>query len=100
MLWWAIIVGSAGCYLLKLAGLSVPERILQDTRVQKIAALLPIGLLTALLVIQAATTEHRIVVDERLAGIAAAWIALLLRAPFLVVVAVAAATTATLRVLL
>ncbi|WP_218003211.1 AzlD domain-containing protein [Nocardia concava] len=100
MLWWAIIAGAAACYLLKLAGLSVPERILRNARVQRIAALLPIGLLTALLVIQSATTEHRLVIDERLAGLAAALVALILRAPFLVVVAVAATTTATLRFLL
>ncbi|GAB0104444.1 hypothetical protein JMUB6875_34180 [Nocardia sp. JMUB6875] len=100
MLWWAIITGAAGCYLLKLSGLSVPNRILHNPRIQRIATLLPIGLLTALLAIQSATTEHRLVLDERLAGLTAALLALLLRAPFLVVVVVAATTTATLRVLL
>ena|SRR3979490_2385844 len=100
MLWSAVIVGALGCYMLKLGGLSVPERVLQDKWVQKIAALLPIALLTALMVTQAVTNGHRIVFDERVAGLGVAVIALVLRAPFLVVVALAAATTAVLRLAL
>jgi hypothetical protein len=45
------------------------------------------------------TAGRRLVVDARLAGVAAAGIALLLRAPMLLVLAVAVATTALLRML-
>jgi branched chain amino acid efflux pump len=45
------------------------------------------------------TAGQRLVVDARLAGVAAAGVALLLRAPMLVVLAVAIATTALLRLL-
>ena len=99
MVWAAIIAGGLGCYLLKLGGLSVPARVLRDARVRRIAALMPVALLTALAVIQAFSDGRRLVADERVAGMAAAVVAILLRAPFLLVVAVAAATTAGLRLL-
>src|SRR6266508_3037553 len=57
----------------------------------------PRWLLAALIVIQTFTTGHRLTLDPRAAGLAAAAVAVLLRAPFLVVVAVAAATAALLR---
>jgi branched-subunit amino acid transport protein len=100
ILWSAVLVGALGCYLLKLIGLSVPGRVLQDERVQRIAALIPIALLTALMVTQSVTSGQRLVLDERAAGLFAAFVAVLIRAPFLVVVAVAAATTAGLRLII
>lgn len=96
-MWTAILVGAAGCYLLKLAGLSVPRRVLENPRVRRVAALLPIALLTALIVIQTFSTGHRLVVDARAAGLGAAVAAILLRAPFLVVIVAACATTAVVR---
>jgi branched-subunit amino acid transport protein len=98
-MWTAVLLGALGCYVLKLAGLSVPARVLESERVQRIAAGLPIGLLAALIVIQTFTSGHRLTLDPRAAGLAAAAVAVLLRAPFLVVVGVAAATAALLRLL-
>jgi hypothetical protein len=97
MTWTAIVISSLGCYLLKLAGVSVPSRWLEAPVVQRIAALLPIALLAALAAVQTLATGTRLVVDARLAGLAAAVVALLFRAPFLVVVGVAAATAAGVR---
>jgi hypothetical protein len=97
MTWAAILVGALGCYLLKLAGLSVPTRWLEAPVVARIAAALPIALLAALAAVQAVATDTHLVLDARLAGVAAAVVALLLRAPFLVVVGVAAATAAGVR---
>jgi uncharacterized membrane protein len=91
--WGAILVAAAGCYVLKLAGLSVPQRVLDRVRVQRVASLLPVALLAALI----ATQTFGDGVDARAAGLAAAAVALIVRAPFLVVVAVAAGTTALLR---
>jgi uncharacterized membrane protein len=92
-MWAPILIAAAGCYALKFAGLSVPQRVLDDVRVQRVALLLPVALLAALI----ATQTFAEGVDARAAGLAAAVVALVLRAPFLVVVAAAAATTALLR---
>lgn len=62
--------------------------------------LLAPAVLAALVVVQAVGGEREIVVDERIVGLGAAFIALLLRAPLVVVVLVAAGSTALLRVLL
>ena len=99
MTWAAIVVGGVGCYLLKLAGLSVPERVLERPAVRRVAGLIPVALLSALVAVQVFSTGHRLVVDERAAGLAAAVGLLLLRAPFLAVVFGAALTAGLLRLL-
>ena len=48
-MWTAVLLGSFGCYALKLAGLSVPPRVLENPRIRRIAELLPIALLSALI---------------------------------------------------
>ncbi len=99
MTWAAVLATAAGCYLLKLAGLLVPEHWLEDERVARVLALLPVALLAALAAVQTLAVGGRLHVDARLAGVAVAVVALLLRAPFIVVVAAAAATAALLRLL-
>lgn len=98
-MWLAVMLGSAGCYLLKLAGLSVPRGILTNVRVRRIADLLPVALLATLVAVQTFTTGTRLTIDARGAGLAAALLAVLARAPFLVVVAVAVAVTALVRLI-
>jgi len=95
--WTAILLSAAGCYLLKLVGLSMPQRLLEHPMVARVAALLPVVLLASLAAVQTFADGTRLVVDARLAGVAAAVVALLLRAPFLVVVAAAAGTAALVR---
>lgn len=99
MTWVGVVVASTACYLLKLAGLSLPTRLLEDARVQRTVPLVPIALLAALVATQTFSTGHQLVLDVRAAALGVAAIAVLLRAPFLVVVASAAATAALLRVL-
>jgi len=96
-MWLTIMVASLGCYLCKVAGLSVPARWLGAPRVAAVAFLLPVALLGALVAVQVATDGRHLVLDARLAGLAVAVVALWLRAPFLVVVFVAAVTAALLR---
>jgi branched-subunit amino acid transport protein len=96
-MWPAIIATAAGCYLLKLAGLSVPEHLLDRPFVRRLADLIPVALLGALVAVQALSTGQRLHPDARLAGVAVAFAALVARAPFLVVVVAAASTTALLR---
>jgi branched-subunit amino acid transport protein len=97
MTWEGVLVASAACYALKLAGLSLPQRWLEDARVQRTIPLLPVALLAALVATQTFSTGHHLVLDVRAAALGVAAIAVLLRAPFLVVVASAAATAALLR---
>jgi branched-subunit amino acid transport protein len=99
MMWTAILVTAAGAYLLKLAGLSVPASVLEHPLVHRVADLMPVALLAALVAVQVFATGPSLTVDPRAAGLLAAVLALLLRAPFIVVVLVAAATAALLRLL-
>jgi branched chain amino acid efflux pump len=98
-MWAAVLVGSVGCYVLKLAGVSVPQRVLADERVRRIGALLPVALLSALVATQTFTTGHDLTVDARAAGLAVAAVAVLARAPFLVVIVAASTVTALVRAL-
>jgi len=99
VIWAGVLVASASCYALKLAGLSLPERWLQDSRVQRTVPMIPIALLAALVGTQTFSTGQHLVLDVRAAALAVAIVAVLLRAPFLVVVAAAALTAALLRLL-
>lgn len=99
MTWAAILVAGAGCYLLKLAGLSVPPKVLERPLVERIADLLPVALLSALIGVQVLGSGPHLVLDARLVGLAAAVVALLLRAPFIVVVLAAATSAALVRLL-
>jgi len=98
-MWAAIVVAGIGCYLLKLAGLSVPPRVLERPVVQRVADLLPVALLAALIGVQVFAEGATVTLDARVVGLGAALVALLLRAPFIVVVFVAAATAALVRLL-
>jgi branched-subunit amino acid transport protein len=99
MTWAAILVTAAGCYLLKLTGLSVPAKVLERPLVQRIADLLPVALLSALIGVQVLGEGSRLVLDARLVGLAVAVVALLLRAPFIVVVFSAALAASLVRLL-
>ena len=100
LMWLGIAAGVAGCYLLKLGGMSVPQRVIEHPRMRLAAALVPVGLLAALVAVQTFATGSTLTVDARVVGLAAALVAVALRAPFLVVVAAAAAATALTRLLL
>jgi hypothetical protein len=97
MTWVAIFSTSAACFALKLAGWSLPARLLEHERLQRAAAVLPLALLAALVVVQTFSHGRSLTVDARAAGVGAAGVAVLLRAPFIVVIVVAAATAAVVR---
>lgn len=103
-LWVAVVAAGLGCYLLKLAGLSVPTAWLARPRVARTAELLPVALLAALVAVQvvagtAADGDPAYVADARLPALGVAALLLWRRAPFLVVVVAGAATAAALRLL-
>ncbi|MCX4723355.1 AzlD domain-containing protein [Streptomyces sp. NPDC090052] len=97
--WIAIGATAVGCYLVKLLGLLVPAGTLERPVVKRLSSLLPVALLAALTAQQTFADGHHLVLDARGAGVAAAALALVLRAPFLVVVGVAVAVTAGVRAL-
>lgn len=97
--WPAILIGGVIGFVVKLTGYVLPDSLLRQPLVNRIATLLPISLLSALTAVQAVATGQSLVPDARLGGVAAAVIALLLRAPFLVVIIVAAGTAAAMRAL-
>lgn len=97
MIWAAVLIGSLGCYLEKLFGFILPPALLDRPMIRSVAALLPIAMLSALVAVQTFGSGQSLVIDARLAGVAVAVVALLLRAPFLAVVLAAAITAALLR---
>ena len=95
--WTAVLIASGGCFLLKLVGWAVPGRVLDNDRVRRTVLLLPVALLAALVVVQAFAAGRHLQLDARAAGLAVAVVAVLLRAPFLLVVVLAALTAALVR---
>ena len=99
MMWAGLLVASFSCYALKLAGLSLPQSWLQDSRLQRTVPLLPVALLAALVGTQTFSSGQHLVLDVRAPALVVAVVTVLFRAPFLVVVAAGAATAALLRLL-
>jgi Branched-chain amino acid transport protein (AzlD) len=99
-LWTTVLLASGLAFALKLLGYLVPHQMLDGPVVSRMTAMLPVALLSALVAVQTFTaTGGVLTLDARAAGVAVAVTALLLRAPFLVVVVLAAATAAGLRAL-
>ena len=97
--WLTIGLVALASFTLKAAGpLVLGDRQL-GPRATRVVALLAPALLTALVLVDTVASGQRLVVDARLAGVAAAGAAMMLRAPLLVSQGVAVATTALVRLL-
>jgi len=96
-MWAAILAAGVGCYLLKLAGLSVPASVLERPVVARVADLIPVALLAALVAVQVFTRGSGLVLDARTVALGAAAALLMVRAPFLVVVFGSASVAALVR---
>jgi branched-subunit amino acid transport protein len=95
--WVCVIVVGAATIALKASGpVLAAERELPQSA-SRIVDLLAPALLAALVATQAFASDDALVLDERGAGLLAGGVAILLRAPLLVVVLTAAATAAGLR---
>lgn len=92
-----VVLVGAGTVAMKGVGPILLGRRSLGPRLGAVVALLAPTLLAALLVTQAFAVERSLVLDARAAGLAAALVAVLARAPVLVVVAVAALTAALVR---
>jgi hypothetical protein len=93
----AILIASLAVYSWKFFGYLVPERVLDRPVVARVASLLTVALLSALLATQTFTAGSEIVFDGRVVAVLVAAILLMLRAPFLVVVIAAAAVASLLQ---
>jgi hypothetical protein len=96
-LWNAVLLAAVICVALKAVGYLIPTRFIEAPRPARIADLLTVALLGALVAVQALGAGQAIVVDARVPALLAAGALLALRAPFLVVVAAAAGVAALLR---
>ena len=92
--WIATIGTSVIAFALKFSGHSIPAHWLEHPTIQRINALIPIAILSALVGVQTFTEKNKLMIDHRLAGVSVAVIALLLKAPFPIVVLSSAITSA------
>ncbi|HEX2125883.1 MAG TPA: AzlD domain-containing protein [Thermoleophilaceae bacterium] len=97
--WIAVLVVGAATIAIKAAGPVLAGERELPVGASRVLGLLAPALLAALVATQAFATDESLVLDERGAGLAVAAVAVLLRAPLLVVVVLAAATAAGLRAL-
>lgn len=95
--WTTVAALSAGTLAIKAAGPVVLGDRALPAPLMRVVALLAPSLIAALVVVQAFTTQGRLVLDARVAGLAAAGVAIALRRSIMVVVLVAAAATAVAR---
>ena len=96
-LWAWLLLACLFGYAWKLVGYLLPASLLQNPRMSRIAGTMTIGLLASLTIVNTLASGQALVLDARLGALAAAAVALLLRAPFLVVVLAGAGVAALLR---
>ena len=88
-MWGWVLIASLACCATKLAGLLVPRRLLDDERT--------VLTMAGLIGVSTFATGSTVTVDARVASLVVAVVALRLRAPFLLVVVLGAATAALVR---
>lgn len=98
-LWSAILIAAIICVAWKAFGYLVPPSLLEAPRPARIADLLTVALLAALVAVQSLGDGQAVVVDARVPAVLVAGGLLWLRQSFLVVVFSAAAVAALLRLL-
>lgn len=99
MTWPAILTLAAGTYLMRLAGLLLRGRVTVPERVERYVDLGATALLVALVATAALVDGDGFAGWARAGGVAVGALAALLRAPFVLVVVLAALMTAGLRLL-
>lgn len=96
-MWTAILVASIICVALKTVGYLIPSKWVEAPTPMRIADLLTVALLAALVAVQTLSAGQAVVVDARVPAVLVAAGLLMGRAPFLVVVIAAALVAALLR---
>ncbi|RAX46038.1 AzlD domain-containing protein [Arthrobacter sp. AQ5-06] len=98
-LWIWLLLACVLAYAWKLVGYFVPATLLKDPRMSRIAGTMTIGLLASLTIVNTVASGPTLAADARLGALGAAAVALVCRAPFLVVVVVGAGAAALLRLI-
>ncbi|WP_374927778.1 AzlD domain-containing protein [Kytococcus sedentarius] len=97
---WGWLLAACGlAFGLKLAGYLLPRSVLERPAALHVAAMVTVGLLAALTVMNTFTSGRELTVDARIAALVVAVVALRMRAPFLLVVVLGAASVAVVRAL-
>lgn len=92
-----LIALAAGTFVLKSAGPILLGSRRLPRSMQTVVDLLPAALLAALAMVSAVGEGRALVIDARLVGLVVAGVALWKRAPFVLVIVLASAATATVR---
>lgn len=96
-LWLIVIVASLACLALKLVGYLVPPSLIEKPTPSRIANLLTVALLAALVAVQTLGSGSGLQFDARVPALLVAIGLFALRVPFVIVVIAAAATAALIR---
>lgn len=93
-MWPLVLVSSVGCYLLKLVGLAVPQKLLEGPGARAAVLALPVALLSALVLTGTFGNAAALTLDARAVGLVVAVVLAARRAPLLVVLLGAVVATA------
>ena len=96
-IWWYVIGASLIVLALKLAGYLLPQRLVEGPALSRVAVLVTVALLSSLVASQTLNLDGQIVFDARVPAVVVAGALLWFRAPFIVVIVVAAVVAALLR---
>ena len=96
-IWQIVILASIAVLALKLAGYLVPPAFFERPASARVANLVTVALLAALVATNTLTSSGDVVLDARIPAIAVAGLLLALRVPFILVLVAAALTAAVLR---
>ncbi|MGV8969867.1 MAG: AzlD domain-containing protein [Microbacteriaceae bacterium] len=96
-LWHIVLLASIAVLALKLVGYLVPQSVLEKAAPARIAQLLTVALLAALVAVQTLAAGTEIVLDARVPALLVAVGLFALRAPFILVIIAAATTAAVIR---
>ncbi|QJU53705.1 AzlD domain-containing protein [Herbiconiux sp. KACC 21604] len=95
--WNIVLLASIICVGLKVAGYLIPAKAFEHPTIARIANLLTVALLAALIAVQTLGAGQSVQLDARVPAVAVAAVLYALRVPFVVVVIAAAAVAALLR---
>jgi hypothetical protein len=98
-IWQVVILASIAVLALKLLGYLVPPSLIEKPVPARIAGLLTVALLSALIVTQSIGEGQGVTVDARVPALVVAAGLFALRVPFILVIIAAAATAALIRAL-
>lgn len=96
-LWHIVLIASFACIALKVAGYLVPQSVLEKPATSRVANLLTVALLAALIGVQTFGQGSGLVLDARVPAIIVAAALFALRVPFILVIIAAAGTAALIR---